>query len=633
MTTVPSNGLLGYRLDDVTIDVARRQVQRNGTDLEFGKLTYELLLVLAEAAPGVVTHEELAERLWVGRLVTRNTMKQRIRLLRQALSDDADKPRYVSVVRGQGYHLIPPVEPVYDAWPQRDPDSSVELAHTPKRKRTRRLERTILVALLLALTLFAVDRFMPDPAADAGNSIAVLAFEDRSPEGDAEYLADGIAERLASELSKIPGLRVVGITSAFSFKGKDATIAEIAEQLNVAYVLEGSLNLAGDKLRISTQLIDARTDTSVFSENYDREMGDIFAIQDEIAASVVNRLSVTLIDSVRTVDETTHEVYRDYLNARLINRAQLVESLPLARELLEAAIEADPGYYPARHELTTTLYSLATYGALGRPEMQRLVRQTVREAAAIWPDRPEIAASRAWIAFAFDRDFESAARDYEHALSLDPGNLDILMSIQRFALVMNRYDDAIAIGEYILGRDPICRDCYGNLVRAYVVAGRFDEAVQTYETARALGFDHTGMRLNYLLAVGGLGDHAAVLRELESWVPEGAESHRLFSIAFSLWNLQRIPEFDATFAALRNRSDFATPLLVADIYSIIGDLDTAFEMYMSSLPKVIMMDINLFDGHRGDAMRKHPRWPELAEKFGLWPDPRDGIRFEFSLPE
>jgi TolB-like protein len=239
------------------------------------------------------------------------------------------------------------------------------------RRMTRRLDRLFVVALALALGFFAFDKFVLDPARDAAelasaterareegraesrrqvrdNSIAVLAFQDLSPEGDQEYFCDGLAIDLLNQLAGNPDLRVTGKTSAFSFKGKDATIPEIAQVLNVGHVLDGSVSKAGERIRVSVQLVDARTDSQLWSTTYDRVLDDIFAIRDEITDRIMSELTVELGRLMPRSLRTDARVYDLTLQARyLLERLQSQADAEQAAELVSGALAIDPDYVPA----------------------------------------------------------------------------------------------------------------------------------------------------------------------------------------------------------------------------------------------------------------------------------------------
>jgi adenylate cyclase len=253
-------------------------------------------------------------------------------------------------------------------------DADVDYASPLISQMGKRLDRLILVFLALALGYFAFDKFVLDPARDAeelatatgvareegrsealeqvrDNSIAVLAFQDLSPAGDQEYFSDGISEELLNLLARIPELRVTGKTSAFSFKDKDATIVEIGEVLNVSHVLEGSVRISGDRIRITAQLINARTDTNLWSQTFDRMQGDIFAIQDEIAAEVVEQLQVTLLGAVPRTRRTDPRAHALTLQAKHIHESGARGTGEQMAALLEEALALDPDYVPAMNWL------------------------------------------------------------------------------------------------------------------------------------------------------------------------------------------------------------------------------------------------------------------------------------------
>ena len=207
-------------------------------------------------------------------------------------------------------------------------------------------------------------------------SIAVLPFADMSPDRDQEYFSDGLTEELLNLLAKVPGLHVASRTSAFSFKGKQEDIRDIAEKLRVRHVLEGSVRKAGDQLRITVQLIKASDGYHLWSENYDRSMANIFAIQDEIARAVVESLKPQLLDETPVAQETSSEAYNLYLQALHYKRQRTPDSLDRAMDLLERAVAIDPEYAPA-WALLSSVYAVrggsaqAGWKVLGDMEARR----------------------------------------------------------------------------------------------------------------------------------------------------------------------------------------------------------------------------------------------------------------------
>ncbi|MCH7829492.1 MAG: hypothetical protein IIB75_02890 [Proteobacteria bacterium] len=261
---------------------------------------------------------------------------------------------------------------------EEDVDRSQSIAHVTGRK----LDYIIIAVLILALGYFAFDKFVLDPSRDSelvqattealtehgksetvDKSIAVLAFADLSPEGDQEYFSDGISEELLNVLSKIPGLRVAARTSSFQFKGENRDAIDIGEQLNVALILEGSVRKAGLQIRITAQLIDASNGFHLWSETYDRELANIFAVQDEISAAIVNalkeHLGLQVAAAPRVIATANTEAHEAYLRGRYLvvqrNRANIAGAV---REF-EKAITLDPEYALAHAELAMAVLLLS----------------------------------------------------------------------------------------------------------------------------------------------------------------------------------------------------------------------------------------------------------------------------------
>lgn len=299
---------------------------------------------------------------------------------------------------------------VYELTPQGlRRDAAVDRNSTESRQTNRNLDRLIIVVLALALGFFAFDKFVLDPQREAvveiqnaqavaeahqegrsealvgsygDKSIAVLAFNDMSANGDQEYMSDGIAEELLNLLAKVPNLRVASRSSAFSFKGKSLGIPEIAKQLNVAHILEGSVRKSGNKIRITAQLIEAHSDTHLWSETYDRDLEDTFAIQDEVAASVVDELKIKLLGKPLKVRETNPLAYDLYLRAMFqIGWVNTEESHREAINLAEQALAIDEQYVPAWLLLAVS-YGNSAHNRWGFIPQEKAIAKS-REALAI----------------------------------------------------------------------------------------------------------------------------------------------------------------------------------------------------------------------------------------------------------
>ncbi|MBT8055886.1 MAG: hypothetical protein KJO72_03025 [Gammaproteobacteria bacterium] len=255
---------------------------------------------------------------------------------------------------------------------ERDLDRAGDLA----RRTNNFLDRLIIVLLALGVTYLAFDKFLLDPVRDevrieaarekgraeasgrvyGEKSIVVLPFINLSGDPEQEYFSDGMSEQLLELLSRIPELRVISRASAFSFKGKNVGMQEIADQLSVSHVLDGSVRLAGDQVRITAQLIDAQADANIWSQKYDRPIDDIFAIQDEIAAIVVQELKVKLLQQTPTVQHTKPEAFALFLQARQLSRSGTEEAYQRSSELYQESLSIDPNYAAAWNGLAVNYF-------------------------------------------------------------------------------------------------------------------------------------------------------------------------------------------------------------------------------------------------------------------------------------
>ena len=539
-----------------------------------------------------------------------------------------------------GFPLILIFSWLYELTPEglkleKDVDRTGSLAHHTG----KRLDRAIIVVLALALGYFAVDKFVLDPARDAAreetvarqartealvesygeNSIAVLPFVNMSDDASNEYFSDGISEELLNLLAKIPQLRVISRSSAFSFKGKDIDIPTVAEKLNVAHVLEGSVRKAGNKVRITAQLIEARSDTHLWSGTYDRELDDIFAIQDEIAAEIVGQLKITLLGDAPETRKTDPAAYTLFLQARHLNSQVNKDFAPQAVAMLKRVLELDPDYVPAWNALSRSYYQLGDY---------QLVFESLNMALAIDPDDGVANAYRAWNYMVFENDLMAAGRLFARALANDPTNENVLRPAIIFASTIGRLEQAIALGEYTVAQNPLCGGCFHNLSRAYRRAGRFAEAEDSGRTAGLLGLP---MNYNIAMTLFLKGDTQAALALFEQLDTPGYQKTQGMALAF--YELGRQTEFEATFTELRElwSDDAVEP--VAQIYAWIGEIDEAFRW----LDKVVEKEKSeLFNDYQHPLyrnLRTDPRWHSFLEKLGISPEQLAAIEFKVTLPE
>jgi len=529
-------------------------------------------------------------------------------------------------------------------------ESDLDRSALRARAADKQLDRAIIVFLTLALGYFAIDKFVLDPSRDAArdrivakqarqqalaspfhkNSIAVLPFTNMSDDANNEYFSDGISEELLNLLAEIPQLRVTSRTSAFSFRDAGISIADVAEKLNVAHVLEGSVRKSGNKVRITAQLIDARSDTHLWSETYDRRLDDVFEIQDDIAVAVVKKLKVTLLDDAPNARQTDTKAYTNYLQAKYLANQFTRESLTRAAELYKLALEVDSDYAKAWSGLGWVYANLANSGLRPDDDIVQLARDATWQALAIDLNNARAHANLGWIAMNYDDDLPLAARHYTRAMSMDPNGAGIINGAAVLTEVLGRTDEAVALYEHSIVRDPVNANGHSNLAAAYMSAGRFDEAIDSIRTVLSLSPDRIGAYHMLGLALLHNGDAAAAL---DAFDLEGDEEYRVKGRTLALYELGHKDEFNAAFTELRDNWGEHWPSEIAQVYGWIGDADAAFEWLQKAVDanETGLMDqalSPLYQKLHGDS-----RWTEFLEERGHAPDQLAAIEFEVALPD
>lgn len=366
----------------------------------------------------------------------------------------------------------------------------------PSSRPRRRAERARVIAVGSAAAIvvgsigwwFATRGDMAGPtAAQAASSIAVLPFADMSPGGGQEYFGDGITEELINALTKLEGIGVVSRTSAFAYKGQNLDVREIGRRLEVGNVLEGSIRVAGDRLRVTARLVDVENGIDLWSESYDRDMKDIFAIQEEIARSIVSQLEPELV-SVETllVPSGTRdpEAYQLYLQGRFFWNKRNGEGLARATELFEAAIRADSTYALSYTGLADVYSILRVRGLMPGKETIEKQRVATRKAIDLQPELSEAHTSLANLLFDYDWDWEAAGREFQRAVDLDPRNANARHWYSHYLTAMGRVQESLEQSQGAIAVSPYDGVLRSHLGWHYLFARDYDRAL--VELTRAL---------------------------------------------------------------------------------------------------------------------------------------------------
>jgi len=522
---------------------------------------------------------------------------------------------------------------------------------------SRWLDRTIIVTLIIAVAYFAIDKFIIDPVRDEGEikaaaaeavrdalagqllekyanrSIIVLPFLNISADEEQGYFADGISEELLNLLAKVEELRVISRSTSWSFKGQVTGVAEVREKLDVSHILEGSVRRAGTQVRVTAQLIDARTDTHLWSATYDRTLDDIFAIQDEISAEVVDQLKLELLAGPPTAEEIDPLAYDLYLQGRhLTHTVRTEEALDRAIELLSRAVDLAPDYVPAIWELSRAIGISRQWD---NPDESAAKEQRIRALVDIMLElAPNSSYANMWLGYfaAWEGDLQETALYRERAIAgATDSNLYLQQTLAaQFLAQLGRYEEAVVLALYVIDRDPVCAVCVDTVAFVARKAGKHREAAEALE--KLLEWRDGSPLMNWQLGVAWLvaGEPGKALEYFEEGPPGNREIGRM--MAFH--DLGRNDEFKAEFSELLSDPE-QHPEGIARIAAWTGQNDLAFEYLERAIDREgpgFVQDIK-----RGAdlyaPMQSDPRWQAFLERYdSAKEEDLSQIRFNPKLP-
>lgn len=453
------------------------------------------------------------------------------------------------------------------------------------RQTAHKLDRMTVGLLFVVVMIVVGERMIPSadtpgpaPATTeiAEKSIAVLAFEDLSPEGDQEYFAEGISEELLNVLAQIPGLKVAGRTSSFAFKDQQRDLREIGEILEVAHILEGSVRTSGDRVRVTAQLVKAEDGFHLFSKNYDRKLTDIFEVQDDIAREITTALRSAILGEqpVEAATHTSVEAYEKYLQARQWIHTRDRRLMEEASVLLDEALDIDPAYAPALAQKALVIILLSnaggTYGDIPVEVALRESRPLIDKALQT---NPELAEGHAilglWYRIGSAETSEQAIASLRKSLAINPNNANANNWLASELAGAENFNESLRLYEAVTERDPLYAPAFNNVVFHYMQIRSMDRAEALVRRVERIA----GESPNVLFARGALslanGQLAAAVRQLER-----AHSFNTSASVVQLWYgtaLFNLGDFDSAAEVSRN-TDKLLPLQLAGRYAEAEEL-------------------------------------------------------------
>jgi len=573
------------------LDTANQCLWRGQERVAIPPKPYDMLRYLVENPGRLVTHDELLEKLWPEIYVNPELIRKYILDIRKILGDRPDKPEFIETVTKRGYRFIAPVidesaTPPPELGTQKDVVPGTASSEEEESSRSRYFRKLAIIPILGVVVAAATAghlwfaRGRSTRSSLNASSIAVLPFVDMSPAKDQEYFSDGLAEQLIHELAKVSGLKVVGRSSAFQFRGKNEDLREVGRKLGVSNILEGSVRREGNHVRITADLVKADDGFQLWSQTYDREINDIFAVQEEIARAATGALQAKLLDangpaipvSLRNTSPEAYQAYLQgqYFNGRGVEKADLTTALNYANQ----AIQLDKNYAPAWALRSYVLNWMAGYDLMDQREGYRRARADAQQAIVLDPNLAAGYLALGWVQMKQDWDWKGTETTLNKAAELEPGSVDVLRYRADLYRTLGHLDEAIDLQKQVVALDPLRARSYATLGDMLFEMERYEEAQATIKKMLDLNpeqeRDH--FRRGQLLLAEGQAQDA--LAEMEQ---EPREDWRSFGEALAYHAAGRPQESDTALKQLIKIRPSGWAYQIAEVYAYRGEVDKAFD--------------------------------------------------------
>ena len=630
------------RFDTFELDLRTGELRKRGVKLRLQGQPLQLLTILLEGAGNLVTREELRSQLWPADIFVDfdHSLHNAIGRIREALGDSAEIPRYIETLPRRGYRFIGRVEEVQAPWisaPRTSAENGAEngnKAHeavdvAPPKKRRAALVVILCSSVAIALAAWATWRhFYIKSAVPPIRSIAVLPLDNLSGDPSQEYFVDGMTDELITDLAKVGALRVISRTSVMRYKGTKKSLPEIARELKVDAIVEGSVVRLGKRVRITAQLLHAPTDQHLWAETYERDLGDVLRLQSEVAQAIAQQVRAELTAQqqvrFRSARPVNPEAYEPYLRGRyyLSNQFTMAKPLNMAKGYFEESIRKDPGFALAYSGLADSYTYLALFGQgeLTPDRAYKLAKEAINKALELDDSIGEAHDTLGLLSWRFGWDWGAAEREFNQAIALAPSYSCAHEDRAVYLSFMGRRAEALAeiskSNSIDLGPSSAMTESaayyqmrdYVNLLEASRrgVVSNPNEWTEHYNLG--VGYEGTGKLLEaiaeYQKAVeisDGNQDVTASLAHAYAVIGRRAQAEKI------LHDLER-----------KSKSVHVSPYIIATIYAGLGEKDTAFEFLEKAYQeRSLEISWHVKADLRIDNLRSDPRFQALVRRVGF----------------
>jgi TolB-like protein/DNA-binding winged helix-turn-helix (wHTH) protein len=629
-TSVPAARRLCF--DAFELDVRAGQLTKRGVKLRLHGQPLQVLATLLNRAGNVVTRDELRNEIWpVDTFVDfDHSLHNAIARVREVLGDSVDTPRYIETLPRRGYRFIAPVTGAEIPYPGPTTPSG-QSREAPIGVRTSKLRAALAFTLLAFLVIGSVLSLVRTPsyrtaAAPRLHSIAVLPLDNLSGDPSQDYFVDGMTDELITDLAKIGSLRVTSRTSVMRYKGTKKGLPEIARELNVDGIVEGSVMRSGQRVRITAQLLDAPTDQHLWAETYERDLGDVLGLQSKVAEAIAQQVRAQLtpqqqaqLRSVRPVNPEAHDAY---LRGRFYFTTEFTkpDSLRKAQRHFEESIQKDPHFALAYAGLADTYVYLAFSGALPRDHAYQSAKQALGKAFELDDTIGEAHDTLGLLNWRFDWDWNAAEREFDRAIALAPSYSCAHEDRAIYLSFTGRGAEVLAEMTKIdqLDSGP------GSSMAGSAVYYQLRDYPRLIEASRrGLLSDPNDRFQHYYLGVGyeGMGKLLDAISEYQKAIEmSDGDQGPTVSLAHAYLAIGKRAEGENILRNLEreSKSAHASPYLIATIYTGLGQKDRAFEFLEKAyLERDLDLTWFLKADPRIDSLRSDPRFQSLLRRVGL----------------
>ena len=625
-----------YRFGEFEFDPASGELHKDGAKVRLQEQPFQILTLLLKRPGEVVTREEVRQALWPGDTFVDFDvgLNSAIKRLRDALNDSAENPRFVETLPRRGYRFVAALEtspgaapPGLEAPPRTAPPP-VEGEARARRAGVRLGSwgaAAAVAVLVLMATLAATGRW-PHPRGQLASvpirSLAVLPFENLSGDAEQDYFADGMTDSLITSLAQVHALRVISRTSVMQYRRANKALPRIAEELDVDAVVEGTVSRAGDRVRITAQLIQATTDRHLWAQSYEREARDVLSLQREVAAAIAQAVEVKLqpeekVRMTRAAAPVQPEAYEDYLKGRFYWSKRSPETSLKAVGYFQQAIARDPAYAPAYSGLSDTYRAFDVQGLAPPRECMPKAEEAARKALALDDTLAEAHASLAGVLYRYDWDWPGAEREFRLSLELEPSYAEGHRAYAVYLMTVRRHEEALAEAQRARELSPLSLVINTELGMALVRLGRYDEAIQ--QLRKTLEIDPKFFRAYQTMALAyeGKGDWPRALEVLEKRPGRGqGQGNAWLGYAYGVTG--RRQEALEVLARIEKSSHehYVSPQSFAVVHLGLGETEQAMawleKAYDGRAFEVLGFSGGLFDRLRGDG-----RFQDLLRRMRL----------------